>query len=44
MVDCVNCGGSVDPGSWWSSQVVGVRVVGYVCEHYECKPGEFGCK
>jgi hypothetical protein len=35
MGDCVNCGGLVDPGSGWSPQVVGVRVVGYVCEDCE---------
>jgi hypothetical protein len=35
MADCVNCGGGVDPGSGWSPQVVGVRVVGYVCEDCE---------
>ena len=35
MADCVNCGGLVDPGSGWSPQVVGVRVVGYVCEDCE---------
>ena len=35
MGDCVNCGGPVDPGSGWSPQVVGVRVVGYVCEDCE---------
>jgi hypothetical protein len=35
MGDCVNCGGSVDPGSGWSPQVVGAFVVGYVCEDCE---------